>query len=84
MTKVDAVDDAWDQFVYSGVGAGGIQAPVLTTNSLSANDLGYWAKQAYKEYYFRPSYILNKLLKIRTIKDLKMYYNGFRMLKKDM
>ena len=34
------LDDAWDQFVYSGVGAGGIQAPVLTTNSLSANDLG--------------------------------------------
>lgn len=78
------LDDAWDQFVYSGVGAGGIQAPVLTTNSLSASDLGYWAKQAYKEYYFRPSYILNKLLKIRNIKDLKMYYAGFRMLKKDM
>lgn len=76
--------DAWDQFVYSGVGAGGIQAPVLTTNSLSASDLEDWAKQAYKEYYFRPSYILNKLLKVRSLKDMKMYYDGFRMLKKDM
>jgi len=78
------LDDAWDQFVYSGVGVGGIQAPVLTTNSLSATDLASWANQAYKEYYFRPSYIINKFLKIRSIKDLKMCYDGFRMLKKDM
>ena len=78
------LDDTWDQFVYSGVGVGGIQAPVLTTNSLSANDLKSWAKQAYSEYYFRPSYIFNKFLKIRSLKDLKMCYDGFKMLKKDM
>jgi len=78
------LDDTWDKFVYSGVGVGGIQAPVLTTNALSAKDLEYWAKRAYKEYYFRPSYIFNKLLKIRNLKDLKMYYDGFMMLKKDM
>jgi len=78
------LDDTWDKFVYSGVGVGGIQAPVLTTNALSAIDLEYWAKRAYKEYYFRPSYIFNKLLKIRNFKDLKMYYDGFMMLKKDM
>ena len=78
------LDDAWDQFVYSGVGVGGIQAPVLTTNSLSSTDLASWANQAYKEYYFRPSYILNRFLKIRSMKDLKMCYDGFRMLKKDM
>jgi len=78
------LDDTWDKFVYSGVGVGGIQAPVLTTNALSAKDLEYWAKRAYKEYYFRPSYIFNKLLKIRNLKDLKMYFDGFMMLKKDM
>jgi len=78
------LDDTWDKFVYSGVGVGGIQAPVLTTNALSAKDLEYWAKRAYKEYYFRPSYIFNKFLKIRNLKDLKMYYDGFMMLKKDM
>jgi len=77
------LDDAWDKFVYAGVGGGGIQAPVLTTSSLSAKDLAYWAKRAYREYYFRPSYILKKLLSVRSFKDFAMYYNGYKMLKKD-
>jgi hypothetical protein len=42
-----------------------------------------WAKKAYHEYYFRPSYIMQKVLKIRSLDDLKMYYNGYKMLKKD-
>lgn len=77
------LDDTWEKFVYAGVGSGGIQAPVLTTKAMSAEDLQYWAKKAYREFYFRPSYILKKMLRIRSIKDLMMYYNGYRMLKKD-
>ena len=77
------LDDTWDKFVYAGVGSGGIQAPVLTTQSLDAKALEYWAKKAYREYYFRPSFIFNKLLKIRSLKDVMMYYNGYKMLKKD-
>jgi hypothetical protein len=50
---------------------------------LTAQDLEMWAKKAYHEYYFRPSYIFQKMLKIRSFKDLKMYYNGYTMLKKD-
>ena len=77
------LDDTWDKFVYAGVGSGGIQAPVLTTQSLDAKALAYWAKRAYREYYFRSSFIFNKLLKIRSLKDVMMYYNGYKMLKKD-
>jgi len=77
------LDDTWDKFVYAGVGAGGIQAPVLTTKSLSAEDLEYWAKKAYREFYFRPSYIIKKILKIKSFGNLLMYYHGYRMLKKD-
>jgi len=77
------LDDIWEKFVYAGVGSGGIQAPVLTTKSMSAEDLQYWAKRAYREFYFRPSYILKKMLSIRSIKDIMMYYNGYKMLKKD-
>jgi hypothetical protein len=77
------LDDTWDKFVYSGVGSGGVQTPVLTTNTLTAQDLEMWAKKAYHEYYFRASYILQKMLKIRSLSDLKMYYNGFMMLRKD-
>jgi len=77
------LNDTWEKFVYAGVGSGGIQAPVLTTKAMSADDLEYWAKMAYKEYYFRASYILKKILKIRSLKDIVMYYNGYKMLKKD-
>jgi radical SAM superfamily enzyme YgiQ (UPF0313 family) len=77
------LDDTWDKFIYSGMGTGGIKAPILTTQSLSAEDLEYWAKRAYREYYFRPSYILKKLVSVRNLKDLIVYYNGFKMLKKD-
>ena len=77
------LDDTWDQFVYAGVGSGGVQAPVLTTQTLSANDLASWTKKAYHEYYFRPSYILKRLSKIRSFKDLMMNYNGYKMLKQD-
>jgi anaerobic magnesium-protoporphyrin IX monomethyl ester cyclase len=77
------LDDIWEKFVYAGVGSGGIQAPILTTKSMSAEDLQYWAKRGYREFYFRPSYILKKMLSIRSIKDIMMYYNGYKMLKKD-
>jgi len=77
------LDDTWEKFVYAGVGSGGIQAPVLTTNVMSAKDLEFWAKKAYREFYFRPSYILKKIMKIRSFKDIAMYYNGYKMLKKD-
>jgi len=77
------LDDTWEKFVYAGVGSGGIQAPILTTNAMSAKDLEYWAKKAYEEFYFRPSYILKKILRIRGLKDILMYYNGYKMLRKD-
>ncbi len=77
------LDDTWDKFVYSGVASGGIHAPILTTKSLDAQALEYWAKLAYREYYFRLSYIFKKSLRIRSIKDLMMYYNGYKMLKND-
>ena len=77
------LDEAWEKFDYAGVGAGGIQAPVLTTKSMSPKDLEMWAKRAYREFYFRPSYILKKIFRIRSFKDAMMYYNGYKMLKKD-
>ena len=77
------LDDTWEKFVYGGVGVGGIQAPVLTTDSLAASDLEYWTKKAFREFYLRPSYIMKKLLSVRSLNDLRTYYNGYRMMKKD-
>jgi len=55
----------------------------LTTDSLAASDLEYWTKKAFREFYLRPSYIMKKLLSVRSLNDLRTYYNGYRMMKKD-
>jgi len=79
------LDQDWDNFLYTGVGFGGINAPpLLTSNSLTAEDLVRWSKIAYREFYYRPSYIMKKIFSIRSIRDLKMYSKGFRMLRKDL
>ena len=34
-------------------------------------------KYAYRKFYLRPSYILKRILKIRSFEDLKRYVKGF-------
>jgi len=41
-------------------------------------DADQWAKKAYKEFYFRPQFVLKKLKKLRSIDTLRKYINGFR------
>ena len=36
-------------------------------------------KQAYSNFYFKPKYLLGRILKIRTFDDIKRYYNGILM-----
>jgi radical SAM superfamily enzyme YgiQ (UPF0313 family) len=38
---------------------------------LSKDRLEYWASRAYREFYFRPSYILKQLADIESFSDLK-------------
>ena len=37
--------------------------------------------KSYKEFYFRPRYLLNQVLSIRRINDLKRYWMGFKAVK---
>jgi len=41
-----------------------------------------WAmeRQAFRTFYFRPKFILRKLLRIRSCEDIKRYYKGARAL----
>ena len=41
-------------------------------------DADQWAKKAYKEFYFRPQFVLKKLKKLRSMDTFKKYVNGFR------
>lgn len=39
--------------------------------SLDDEEISSWVKKAYREFYFRPSYILSSIFKIRSFKELK-------------
>ena len=36
-------------------------------------DADVWARRAYRKFYFRGGYVLNKLLRIRSLRDIKRY-----------
>jgi len=43
-------------------------------------DADKWIKRAYRKFYFRPSYILRQLLKIRSWDDIKKHWQAFKGL----
>ena len=72
------LDDDWDKYVYASLGK--VETPMLTTSDLSKEDLVYWSRRAYREFYFRPSYILHRMFSIRSWRDFSTYFAGLRML----
>ena len=46
----------------------------------SAKELEDMEKYAYRKFYLRPSYIFKRILKIRSLEDLKRYIRGFTAL----
>ena len=45
-----------------------------------AEEVRAMQKEAFKRFYFRPKYILTKMLKIRSMADIKKYMKGFRFV----
>ena len=68
----------WESFVYAGTGTK--ITPVFESSLLSRNDLQYWARQAYKEFYLRPSYLWQRFQRTTSIGDLKVGIKGLSML----
>ncbi|MFC2001901.1 B12-binding domain-containing radical SAM protein [Chloroflexota bacterium] len=68
----------WESFVYSG--ADSQITPVFENDQLSRNDLKYWTRQAYREFYLRPAYLWQRLRQINSIGALRMSFKGFLML----
>jgi len=54
--------------------------PVLAQNNLSQNDLIYWQKKAFREFYFRPKYIYRQLRQIRSWEGIKTIFEGVKIL----
>jgi radical SAM superfamily enzyme YgiQ (UPF0313 family) len=68
----------WESFVYAG--SDSQMTPVFESSSLSRNDLKYWTRRAYREFYLRPAYLWQRLLKCTSWSELKMNLKGFGML----
>ena len=53
---------------------------VFESKALSRGDIEYWVSRAYKEFYIRPSYVWQRLTRIRSVGDIKVLAKGLTML----
>jgi radical SAM superfamily enzyme YgiQ (UPF0313 family) len=56
--------------------------PPFNLPGLPAEKLLYWQKRAYRQYYLRPRYVLQKIFSIKNLVDLKNLYNGAKLFLK--
>ena len=68
----------WESFIYSA--ADSRLAPVFESDRLSRNDLKYWTRRAYREFYLRPSYLWQRIRRVKSWGDLKVNIKGLSML----
>ncbi len=68
----------WDNFIYEGTGKS--VTPVFESEQLSRIDLQSWSRKAYKEFYLRPSYVWQRIRRMRSLGDLKVNAKGLAML----
>lgn len=54
--------------------------PIPVQKDLNQNDLIYWQKKAFREFYLRPKYIFHKLKQLNSIDTLKTILEGLRVL----
>lgn len=68
----------WERFVYAGSSTD--IAPVFESSLLSRDDIQYWTRRAYREFYLRPSYPWQRIRHTNSIGDLKVGIKGLSML----
>jgi len=68
----------WENFMYAGSGTD--IAPVFESSLLSRDDIQYWTRRAYREFYLRPSYPWQRIRRTTSIGDLKVGIKGLSML----
>ncbi len=54
-------------------------APILVQDNLTEEDLLVWQKKAFRKFYLRPKYILNKSRLLFSIGGIKILLEGFRV-----
>ena len=53
---------------------------VLELPTVSRDDINRMYRAAHREFYFRPSYVLRRLLKMRSLSDVKMHYRAMKSI----
>jgi anaerobic magnesium-protoporphyrin IX monomethyl ester cyclase len=66
MVKKETGRDLWREYV---LGRADFTSFSPLNSRLTAAELDYWLKKAYRSFYFRPRYILNRLRKITSFKE---------------
>ena len=65
----------WESFIYDG--ADSQRLPLFENSQLTKNDIRYWTRRAYREFYLRPSYLWQRARQINSIGELKINIRGF-------
>lgn len=67
----------WDDFIYASLKSS--STPVFETEMLSKEELQEWNAKAYREFYFRFSYIWQRVVGMKSFGDLNTNIKGFSM-----
>ena len=51
---------------------------LIRLDGISPEELKTFYDRAYRTYYLRPSYILSRLMKIKTLSDLQLHWRGLK------
>jgi anaerobic magnesium-protoporphyrin IX monomethyl ester cyclase len=77
--KNNTLNIPWDDLIYAGVGSK--TSPVFESGLLDRQSIGDWVSRAYKEFYLRPEYFIQKLGGIRSFGDMRVLVDGVKMLR---
>jgi radical SAM superfamily enzyme YgiQ (UPF0313 family) len=68
--REEAIEKGWiDQRFKDEVFSDAAQYPIMETGKLSKEDIWHLKNEAVRRFFFRPSYILKRLLKTRSFED---------------
>jgi len=71
-----------DNFDYSNYGV--YTPPVHHLATMDSNEILYWQKRAFREFYLRPRKIIQHILRIKNFTNLKIILRGFLFVMKNM
>ncbi len=54
--------------------------PIPVQRNLSQEELVYWQKKAFREFYLRPKYVIQRLKQLKSKNALKITLAGFKVL----